>query len=604
MTTIDVPAAIGSVDRPEGSPADAESLASTLLTNAARMNEFADEAEALATHNALWVGEASAAYSAHASAFATRHEPMATTLKRVARGVDVFAEQLRTLKSDHTDLTGEITTYHRDRNDLITDVNAAQDVTESEIGALQERARVLTTQRSGLVSEIVSFTQRVTANEDFLVQLFTGADTAAEAGEADGGIDPLALTAINGMPSVEDGPEKMAAWWEGLSEAEQDALTAAYPERLGSADGLPAWARDDANRLLLDSDLADLRAKEEDGTLTETEKQRLVNAEAAEAALRTADTYVVPGTDDKPGGMLWLYDPDAFGGDGRVAIAVGDLDTADDVSIQIPGIRTEMDDTADYVQDATDLYESARYIGDGSTVATMFWLGYNTPAGDLLEWGEVPSEHYAVDGGERLAAAVDGLRASRADNPAHMTAIGHSYGSTATSYAAAEHDLAVDDIALVGSPGTGPADDASDFSVGADHVYVGRNSSDLVATLGDEGWLNKHPIGLGVDPSSEEFDAQRFRAEDVNRQRNEGVVKGGHYDGPSYNFDDHVKYFDRDSESLYNLGRIVDGHGDDINPAKNSYDPFWELPQDPESDRTPTQGVPGESRTGLSERDG
>lgn len=586
MTTIDVPAAIGSVDRPEGSPADAESLASTLLTNAARMNEFADEAAALATHNALWVGEASAAYSAHASAFATKHEPMATTLKRVARGVDVFAEQLRTLQSDHTDLTGEISTYHRDRNDLITDVNAAQDVTESEIGALQERARVLTTQRSGLVSEIVSFTQRVTANEDFLVQLFTGADTAAEAGEADGGIDPLALAAINGMPSVEDGPEKMAAWWEGLSEAEQDALTAAYPERLGSADGLPAWARNDANRLLLDSDLAELRAKEGDGTLSETEKQRLVNAEAAEAALRMADDYVMPGTDERPGGSLWLYDPDAFGGDGRIAVAVGDLDTADDVSIQIPGIRTEMTDAPGYVQEAADLYESARYGGDGSSVATMFWLGYDAPT----DWYDPATltEARAKDGGERLATAVEGLRASRADDPAHMTAIGHSYGSTTTSYAATNNDLAVDDIALIGSPGAGPADHASDFSVGADHVFDGRNSRDLVGFFGDEGWATKDGVldaGLGVDPSSEDFGARRFEAESTDR-------------GWMRNTGDHERYFDRDSESLYNLGRIVDGQDDDVRGAPQTYDPWWRWAVDPESDREPTSNEAGRSDTG------
>src|SRR5690606_25717627 len=139
-----------------------------------------------------------------------------------------------------------------------------------------------------------------------------------------------------------------------------------------------------------------------------------------------------------------------------------------------------------------------RYNGDGSSVATMFWLGYNTPAGDLLEWGEVPSEGRAADGGERLATAVDGLRASRADNPAHMTAIGHSYGSTTTSYAATTHDLAVDDVALIGSPGTGPADHASDFSVGAGHVYDGRSSRDLVAALGEQGWLRKSQLfGIG-----------------------------------------------------------------------------------------------------------
>ncbi|MFT4258819.1 alpha/beta hydrolase [Microbacterium sp.] len=603
MTTIDLPGTIAPVKRPDGTPSDAESLAGVLLSNAARINEFAEEAAALASPNYLWLGEAASAYSEHAAAFAKKHEPMAATLKRVARGIDVFAEQLRTLLSEHTDLTGEISAYHRDRNDLIADVNAAVDVTEAAMAELQDRTRSLATRHAGLVDEIARFTQRVSANEDFLVQLFTGADTVSEAASADGGIAPLALSAIGGMPSVSDGPEKMAQWWAGLSEAEQDALIAAYPERLGSADGLPARVRDDANRLLLDSELAELRRKDEAGTLTSDERQRLENAEAAAEALKLADDYVVPGTDEKPGGTLWLYDPDAFDGDGRVAIAVGDLDTADDVSIQIPGIRTEMDDSPAYAQQAADLYESARYSGDGSSVATMFWLGYDTPAGDPLEWGEVPLERYAADGGERLADAVDGLRASRADNPAHMTAIGHSYGSTTTAYAATEHGLAVDDIALVGSPGTGPAESASDFSVGADHVYVGRNSSDVVAALGDEGWLGKDWLfdaGLGVDPSSEDFGAHRFEAEAVDRHRNVAVVRGHHYESPSYNIDDHIKYFDRDTESLYNLGRIVDGHGGDVNAAEQSYDPWWDLAQDPEANRTPTSDEDGQSNTGLN----
>src|SRR5690606_29961298 len=147
--------------------------------------------------------------------------------------------------------------------------------------------------------------------------------------------------------------------------------------------------------------IAELTQKEADGLLGADEKKRLENARATQKALKTADDYVMPGTDDRPGGTLWLYDPDAFDGDGRVAIAVGDLDTADDVSIQIPGIKTEMTDAPGHVQNAADLYESARYNGDGSSVATMFWLGYDTPEG-AVDWDTI-TEGRAKDGGERLS---------------------------------------------------------------------------------------------------------------------------------------------------------------------------------------------------------
>lgn len=589
MTTISIsiPSTIDAVDRPEGTPWGAEALADSLLTNAARITEFSEEAASLSSTTALWIGSAATAYTEHASRFAKKHEPMGETLKRVARGVDTFAEQLRTLRSEHTDLTNTIRSYHGYRSDLIADVNAATDATEDEIEALRERARFLHRRQVDIHADITAFTERVTANEKYLVELFTGADTAAEASSPNGGVGELALAAIGRMPSAGDAT-KMAKWWESLSEEEQSALLAAYPERLGSADGLPASARDTANRTLLEFDLADLEEQERAGTLSADEKQRLKNARATQEALEYADKYKVPGTDDRPGGMLWLYDPDAFGGDGRVAVALGDLDTASDVSVQVPGIRTEMEDVADYTKEAANLYESARYNGDGSSVATMFWLGYDAPT----DWYDhaTATEARAKDGGERLATAVDGLRASRSDNPAHMTAIGHSYGSTTTSYAAAKFDLAVDDVALIGSPGAGPANTASDFSVGAGHVYDGRNSRDLVAFLGDEGWARKDWVeaGLGVDPSSEDFGAKRFEAESIHR----GGVR---------NVDDHSRYYDRDSESLYNLGRIVDGQGDDIVSARQSYDPWWRPAVDPEKDRTPTANEYGRSDTGVDQ---
>ncbi|MDT0156637.1 alpha/beta hydrolase [Microbacterium sp. ARD32] len=585
MITIQIPAAIDYPERPDGDPSGAEALASTLLHGSASIAEFADEADRLSRPGAFWLGAASDAYAAHAQRFAKQHDPMGETLKRVARGIDVFAEQLRELQSEHTTLSGQVTAYERDRVALVADADAG---TEEDAPALQDRARRLRTQRTSIIDDITGFRARTADNEDYLVRLFTGADTAAEARAPGGGVDGLAAIALLKRPLFAT-PKAMADWWNSLSEAEQNAVIAAYPEKIGSADGLPASARDRANCQLLESDLAELHQKEADGTLTAQERQRLKNAEATQKALKHADDYTVPGTDgeDHPGGQLWLYDPDAFGGDGRVAIAVGDLDTADDVSVQVPGIKTEMTDAPGGAAAATRLYESARYGGDGSSVATMFWLGYDTP--DSAVDPATLTEGRAKDGGERLATAVDGLRASRPDSPAHMTAIGHSYGSTATSYAATDHDLAVDDIALIGSPGAGPADHASDFSVGAAHVYDGRNSRDAVAFFGDEGWARKDWIegGLGVDPSSEDFGAQRFEAESVHR-------------GDGRNFDDHSRYYDRDSESLYNLGRIVDGHGGDVNAASQSYDPWWRLAVDPEKDRTPTADVPGRSDTGTN----
>ena len=53
-------------------------------------------------------------------------------------------------------------------------------------------------------------------------------------------------------------PVTSSAWWGSLSPGEQDAVVAQRPEVVGPADGLPGWARDRANRILLDRAEADL----------------------------------------------------------------------------------------------------------------------------------------------------------------------------------------------------------------------------------------------------------------------------------------------------------------------------------------------------------
>src|SRR3546814_1882023 len=88
-------------------------------------------------------------------------------------------------------------------------------------------------------------------------------------------------------------------------------------------------------------------------------------------------------------------------------------------------------------RDATNVYEAARFNGNGeNSVASMIWLNYNAPGG--VTDPATLTEHRAEDGGATLANDIDGLRASRADNPAHLTLIGHSYGSTTAGHAAGD----------------------------------------------------------------------------------------------------------------------------------------------------------------------
>ena len=584
--TIEIPASVpAQLKKPEGDPGGSDTLATTLYSAAGRYEEFADRSHELQQLGS-WAGVAYRAYQEASTEASGQHSAMATTVRRVARGVTAFADTLRDLISDHEDLVERKRGLDERRTALIADINAATDPTEADIAAFRERAVDLRADYSELVAADDELQRRVRENETLLRQVFEASDTLSESLSADGGIPLIAESAMHqpGAPGSGATPEQVQQWWSDLTEAEREAVIAAYPERIGQGDGLPADARDQANRVMLDDDLARLAAKEQDGTISELERRVLANAGQARDSLASADAYTDPLDPGlKPGGTLWLYDPAAYDGDGRIAVAVGDLDHAADVAVFTPGINTDTGDTTYYTDRMMNLYESTRYNGDGSSVAAMYWLGYDAPHGptDLATL----SEGRAEEGGRNLADAIDGLRASRPDDPAHLTAVGHSYGSTTTAYATHGDTSDVDEVVLIGSPGAGPADSASDLGPGADHVYVGRDSRDFVAVLGDEGWVGKFGLGLGTDPSSEDFDANRFEAEDVDRSwiRNTG--------------DAHSSYLDNDTESLYNIGRIVDGHGGDINAADQSYDPWWGPPQDPEWDREPTADQPGRSDT-------
>ena len=151
----------------------------------------------------------------------------------------------------------------------------------------------------------------------------------------------------------------------------------------------------------------------------------------------------------------------------------------------------------------------------------MMWLGYDAP--DAFYDSATLTEGRAEDGGERFADAIDGLRASRPYDAAHLTAIGHSYGSTTVAHAATDHHIDVDDIVLVGSPGAGGGVDHAERPRRRRRPRLGRPQQrgpgrrPRRPRLGR--WAHALRRGLGNDPSEDDFGAHRFEAEDVDPQR-------------------------------------------------------------------------------------
>lgn len=413
-----------------------------------------------------WAGEAADAYARSTKQPGMDADAASMALRKVWQATEDYATALKALKERWTDLGHQRGVLDSDRTDLIADVNAAKAVAPAQIAELQDRARVLDTEIREFSKGVSTYVEDKTRADTEMMAACEGASSLAKARssfEASGGVDPADLAAAHlaAMQALGATPEQINAWWDGLTEEQQIALIAAHPDLLGNTDGIPARARDEANRTLLAQDLAILRLREADGTLTDEEADALVNAEAAEEALAnlTGPNAVDPMTREPVQTQLYIYDLHAFGGDGKVAIAVGDLDTADNVSVQVPGLGTDAGSIGTHAERALNVYSASRFADPYASTASLAWIGYDAPDNVPWEeggadWLEVSGESAATEGGEELADDLDGLRAS-ADGRSHLTLIGHSYGSTTAGHAATDHDIDVDDIVFPGQPGCG-----------------------------------------------------------------------------------------------------------------------------------------------------
>ena len=240
---------------------------------------------------------------------------------------------------------------------------------------------------------------------------------------------------------VGSAPREVTAWWAALSSADQRAAIRSHPRELGSLDGLPAWVRDGANRLVLDHALQ-YPAQGIDGTAA------AVVAEITEQ--------------ERSGQPVQLHSLDLA--EGTAALALGDLDTAAAVAVLVPGTgNTVHGDLDSQVERAEKVAAAAEKAARGTSVATVAWMGYRTPPG-LVEAGK---QKYADVAGPRLDGDLDGLAAARAASDRLMprtTVIAHSYGTVAVDEAAdASGTLAADSVVLLGSPGMD--DDADSLEV-------------------------------------------------------------------------------------------------------------------------------------------
>ncbi|TQF04407.1 hypothetical protein E6W39_22005 [Kitasatospora acidiphila] len=438
------------------------------------------------------------------------------------------------------------------------------DVKAADIGGRVSAALSEAAQADQLISSrLKHFTDNATSGK--------GLDTATS------GADQQTENNRENIPAKGSDPKQVKAWWDSLTPQEQHDLINNRPQDIGNLDGIPSADRDQANRINLKNLIQDRQTQltglgpqppqftgpynaargiqNPQYTAWQTKHDALTEQLSGFQTIQDRLDGKLPG-----GGGPGSYPPLLLlgigdQGQGRAILSWGDPDTARNVSSLVPGLNSSLAGVgAGDAMTAKSIYDSAvqsaRGNHDTPSVASVFWLGYDAPQ---LDGTSVLTEERADQAGPAYDKFLTGLRDTHQGTPAHMTAIGHSYGSLVVGKATQQPGgLPVDDIVLVGSPGVG-VDKASQLGVGADHVYVGTAKNDpveLPPAVG-QGVAGPDYTGswFGTDPASQDFGAERFSVADGSTT------------------DSHDNYFGKDhkgGDSLSNVGKIVSGHGNTI----------------------------------------
>ena len=331
-------------------------------------------------------------------------------------------------------------------------------------------------------------------------------------------------------------PEDVTAWWNSLSTEEQDKVKAEHPAWIGDRDGVPVPVRSEVNKSGLDRELADVqRQLNELGSREDFIRNSGMDAQTA-AAVYTERIGALQARLDNANAMKQAlsvdgktekgYDPNRYlmllefpdGRDPRAAIAIGNPDTAEHVSVTVPGMDTHPTSLPGMADEAGALRATAErqldLAGRGNEdVAAIAWFGYDPPDTTDGSVVEALGERRANEAAPDLADFYRGINATNEHgSDVHLSAFGHSYGSMATAQALNElgETGVVDDAVFYGSPGLGHTDETvgwgpleravpilneADLNMADKHVYVMSSPDDPVS--GDPTILGVPMPGFG-----------------------------------------------------------------------------------------------------------
>ncbi|MEU3577751.1 hypothetical protein AMK14_16470 [Streptomyces sp. TSRI0445] len=406
------------------------------------------------------------------------------------------------------------------------------------------------------------------ADDDLEVSHRDWADVKSDTG----GVREAGKSYFDSLPEPpKDGtPKDNASWWKGLSPEEQAAHLALNAAAVGALDGLPAEARDEANRMVLAQSRAQVELElakipeptryspNPNGTYpaviqndnwtkwNEKHGERFAQLTKSREGMKSIqERFDATGTKGLPEAYLLGFSTE---GNGRAIVANGNPDTADHQAVYVPGTSSNLGSVGGDINRMANVWRVANDEADGASVSTITWLGYDAPQSIVKD---SPFSHYANDGAPAYNRFLDGLDASHtAESDPHRTAIGHSYGTTLIGSAARQGELNADDVILAGSPGV-QVSKAEQLDVPKGHVWNQEADWDVVPDIGRFGHGGNDRDGVWLIPSDPVFGANQMTTD-----------TSGHSD-----------YWKENTESLRNQGLVVAGRGDDVKlePVPSAY---------------------------------
>ena len=219
-------------------------------------------------------------------------------------------------------------------------------------------------------------------------------------------------------------------WADALDPLDLTTLAMVDPARVGNLDGMPNDVRYASNQVNLaraveserqrvadwlpppDKDDSDWAAYQRLSRRIEVMEQLLLD--------RPYDGSTPVSGLGRAHYQVLSFEPPTYSGDdvvddGRLAVVVGDLDTARDVGVVVPGITNRIDNFNATLEKADNVQA---LVPDSATIA---WLGYDTP-----EFEDSVTTGDAERGARALQDFIEGMR--RAEQ-SEVAVLAHSYGT-------------------------------------------------------------------------------------------------------------------------------------------------------------------------------